>query len=554
MAPKTRDIQSLPNWLANDTRRTLRNVTFATLKTGIDGLDGILGGGIRYPDDAAAFACVAGGPGTGKTLLALEMVVRAWLTANDGTFLYYSVEHSPDSIQKKLAFDFDWFRSDAEIDTEPREVPNKLSLLATTAKNRSRLVLTQAKPAALTQKSARGTTVDIDWILAEIENQHRVSPVRMVVIDNVGLLLTDLEYFEKRATLLEIRRRLLESKIHGIFVMEEAHPRDLRLPSAEEFSTDLMLHLAFREETTDFKVRAIEISKARHQYYYRGIHHFSIAGRGITRDVYLGARNERGPGIHIYPSVAAQLSMARDEAQFAVPTRGDSPIDLGHPDLQRAFLEDSGPTRHSSTMLLAEPGTRATLLALRFLAAALKRGERALFVSTREDRDAIRRICQREPVLAACLGENGKFADNFRVVYLHPEFITPGKFTWDLIRLVRGGHAGATPLPVTRMAFDNIYQLSDRFPLIEDQRFVIAAILDMMRYEGVTPMFVDMVPPSDGNLANTFDPSPYLAGFDNVLHLFVDQAQKTSRAYFRVLKSTGNDYVGEAISIDWRRS
>ena len=86
-------------------------VTFATLKTGIDGLDGILAGGIRYPDDAAVFLCLAGGPGTGKTLLALEMVVRAWLSADDGsTFLYYSVEHSPESIHKKLEADFDWFR------------------------------------------------------------------------------------------------------------------------------------------------------------------------------------------------------------------------------------------------------------------------------------------------------------------------------------------------------------------------------------------------------------------------------------------------------------
>ena len=526
-------------------------VSFATLKTGIDGLDGILGGGIRYPDDAAAFACVAGGPGTGKTLLALEMVVRAWLSGDDGTFLYYSVEHTPDSIHKKLEFDFDWFRSGAEVTAEPREVPNKLVLQTGCDGHAKKLVLTQAKPAALTQKNARGTTVDIEWILAEIENHRLVAPVRMVVIDNVGLLLTDLEYFEKRATLLETRRRLLEDKIHGVFVMEEAHPRDLKLPSAEEFSTDLMLHLSFREEATDFKVRAIEISKARHQYYYRGAHHFSIAGRGITRDVYLGARNERGPGIHIYPSVAAQLSMARDHAQFAVPARGDAPIDLGHPDLQRAFLEGSGPTQCSSTILLSEPGTRATYLALRFLAAAVARGERALFVSTREDRDAIRRICQREEALTPCLGEGDRFADNFRVVYLHPEFITPGKFTWDLIRLVQGGHAGDGAQRVTRMAFDNIFQLQERFPLIRDQRFVIAAILDMLRYEGVTPLFVDMVPPS--GTAAAFDPSTYLVGFDNVLHMFFEREQQGSRPFFKVLKSVGNDFVGEPLSIEWRR-
>ncbi len=530
-------------------------MTFATLKTGIDGLDGILAGGIRYPDDAAAFVCIAGGPGTGKTLLALEMIVRAWLDAEPGsTFLYYSVEHSPESIHKKVASDFDWFRSGSDVVALPREVPGKLELRASHADGASRLVLTQARPASMQQKSARGTTVDIEWILAEIENQRLANPVRLVVIDNVGLLLTDLEYFEKRAALLETRRRLLEHGIHGVFVMEEAHPRDLRLPSAEEFSTDLMLHLSFHEEAADFKARAIEISKARHQYYYRGIHHFSIAGRGITRDVYLGARNERGPGIHIYPSVAAQLSMARDQAQFTVPPRGDTPIDLGHPDLNLAFLNDTGPSLRSSTMLLAEPGTRATFLALRFLAAGLRRGERVLFVSTREDRDAIRRICQREPVLrSVCLDANGKFAPDFRVVYLHPEFIAPGKFTWDLVRLCQGGHGGGASGPVTRMAFDNIYRLSDRFPLITEQRFLIAAMLDMLRYEGITPLLVDMIPPGANRGRADFDPSPYLVGFDNVLHVHFGPDEGGARPHFRVLKSVGNDYRQDPMPIEWRR-
>lgn len=531
-------------------------VSFATLKTGIDGLDGILGGGIRYPDDSAVFLCLAGGPGTGKTLLALELVVRAWLEGEDGaTFLYYSVEHTPESLEKKLAEDFDWFGADAEVTALPREVPGRLVLEAEGERGTTRLTVTQARPASLLQKSARGTMVDIEWILAEIENHQRAGPVSMVVIDNVGLLLTDLEYFEKRAALLETRRRLLESQIHGIFVMEEAHPRDLRLPSAEEFSTDLMIYLSFREETTDFKARAIEITKARHQYYYRGVHHFSVAGRGITRDVYLGARNERGPGIHIYPSVAAQLSMARDQARFTVPARGDETIELGHPDLDRAFLHGTGPAERSSTVLLAEPGTRSTYLALRFLAAGLRRGETVLLVSTLEDRDAIRRLCEREAALkATCLTEEGRFVPNFRVVYLHPEFISPGKFTWDLVRLCVGGHADGEASAVTRLAFDNIHCLSDRFPLIKQQRFLIAAILDMLRYRGVTPFFIDLVPPNHGRRQADFDPSPYLIGFDNVLHLYHEQRDQGSRPFLRVVKSIGNDYVQEGISVEWRRT
>ena len=536
-------------------RRSLPFV-FSYLKTGIDGLDGVLAGGIRYPTDSAAFVCIGGGPGTGKTLLALEVISRAFLDGDDGsTWLYYSVEHSPESIHKKLEADFDWFRTQAKVTAQPREIPGKLVLEAKTKRGTSRLILTQARPAALQRSQSRGTTVDIEWILAEIKNHQLAGDVAMVCVDNVGLLLTDLEYFEKRAALLEVRRQLLDSRIHGIFVMEEAHPRDLRLPSAEEFSTDLMLHLSFREEATDFKVRAMEILKARHQYYYRGVHHFSIAGRGITRDVYLGARNERGPGIHIYPSVAAQLSMARDQAEFTVPKRGDTPIDLGHPDLNRAFVAGTGPASLSSTVLLCEPGMRATFLALRFLAAGLKNGERALLVSTREDDDAIQTICQREESLRPwCLAKDGSFHKDFRVLYLHPEFITSGKFTWDLLRLVRGGHGNEGDRPVRRFAFDNIARLQDRFPLIQEQKFLVAALVDMLRYREVTPLLVDVMPPDATQAGSSFDPSPYLTGFDNVIQVFAESHAPGAPAKARVLKSVGNDYLGDAIALDWRKS
>jgi hypothetical protein len=203
--------------------------------------------------------------------------------------------------------------------------------------------------------------------------------------------------------------------------------------------------------------------------------------------------------------------------------------------------------------MLAEPGTRATFLALRFLAAGLSRGERVLFVSTREDRDSIRRICQREPALRPCLGPDGKFAPDFRVVYLHPEFIAPGKFTWDLVRLCQGGHADGEPKPVDRMSFDNIFRLQDRFPLIKEQRFLIAAMLDMLRYQGVTPLLVDMVPPGASRGRIDFDPSNYLTGFDNVVHLFFEQEEQGARPFFRVLKSVGNDYRPEPVPIEWRK-
>jgi hypothetical protein len=225
---------------------------FDVLKTGIDGLDAILGGGIRYPAESAAFVFVTGGPGSGKTVLTLELAVRAWLGAEDGsTCLYYSVEHSPESLRAKLEYDFDFYGSKADIRTLTQEVPNKLCLESRTDRGVSRLVLTQADAASLEERP-HGATVDVDWILAEIGNHRLAGPVHMACIDNVSLLLTDLDYYGKRTALLRTRRELMTHGIHGIFVQELADARDMRMPSAEEFSTDCLIDLSFSDELGSF--------------------------------------------------------------------------------------------------------------------------------------------------------------------------------------------------------------------------------------------------------------------------------------------------------------
>jgi hypothetical protein len=96
------------------------------------------------------------------------MVVRAWLDDRaGGTFLYYSVEHSPDSIHKKLEHDFDWFRARTRIAALPREVPNKLVLHTPDEATGSQLILTPgAAGGAAAEECARH------------HRRHRVDPRR----------------------------------------------------------------------------------------------------------------------------------------------------------------------------------------------------------------------------------------------------------------------------------------------------------------------------------------------------------------------------------------
>jgi len=523
---------------------------FEILPTGIDGLDALLGGGIRFPEGSAAFVFLTGETGTGKTLLGLEMLVRAWWRDDQGgrTFLFYSVEQTPKDIQKKLEYDFGgYFGAPGEIRLLDGENPHKLCLETDAPSGgRNLLVLTQANPS----QTNTGIRIDIGWIQAEIGNYERIDPVAMVCIDNVGLLLTGLDYLQKRSTLLQTRHELMRNRIHGIFIQEEDAQAGGRFPSAEELSTDVLIHLSF-EETNGFKARQIEILKARHQYYYRGSHHFSIAGKGVVRDQYLGARGERGPGTHIYPSVPAQLSIARDRSEFKVPPRGEKPIPFCVPSIGEAFLEGTGPTRLSSTIVLAEPGTRYTRLCLRFLAEGAKLGETSLLVSTKEDRNAVERICRRREGLAPLMTEDRTALNpSFRLLYLHPEFLSPGKFVSDILQMAQASKGERPEARASRLAFDNIYKLHGRFPLLEGEDFLVPALVDLLRYREVTSFFVDLVPRGSNPGELSIEPAFYLSSFDNVIHLFLKKVNGDYLTHARILKSIGNDFKRTSFPVD----
>jgi len=525
---------------------------FEKLATGIDGLDALLGGGIRYPSDTAAFVFISGQAGTGKSLLGLELLVRAFTSDDEGgrTFLFYSIEQSPSDLYKKLIFDFgNFFDAPREIVVVDKENPRKLCIETQSASgDTNRLVITQANPAA---NDDQGFDIDIEWIQAEIGNYGRASSVGMVCIDNVGLLLNDLDYFDKRAALIRTRSDLMLKGIHGIFIQEESAHGDSRFPTAEELSTDVLIHLNF-EETDNFKARTIEVLKARHQYYYRGAHHFSIAGRGMIRGLFLGARGERGPGAHIYPSVPAQLSIARDEGGVDLPPRGEEAMHIGPPEISKAFAEGSSPTDLSSTAILAEPGTRYTSFALRFLAEGVTHGDPGLLVSTKEDPDAIGRIVHAVDSLAALRSESPspgterRLSRLFRLLYLHPEFLSEGKFVSDIMRMCAAGPDPSEEPSVRRMAFDNVFQLSRRFPLLAGQDFLIPALLDLLRFKKVTPLFVNLIASGTREHELGINPAMQLATFDNVLHLFLKEEEvhgkTTLRSYVRILKSVGNDF------------
>ncbi len=103
---------------------------------------------------------------------------------------------------------------------------------------------------------------------------------------------------------------------------------------------------------------------------------------------------------------------------------------------------------------------------------------------------------------------------------------------------------------MSRLVFDNIFELGSRFPLLVNQHFMVRALLDLLRYAGITPMFIDLVPRSATPGQPAFDAAPYMTSFDNVLHLSLNDSEPGEpKPVIRALKATGMESLQNPIPL-----
>lgn len=115
-----------------------------------------------------------------------------------------------------------------------------------------------------------------------------------------------------------LHRDCVNGHVHTFLIMEEDLPEETyseRYDIAhrpEVFAADMVIRLGIRTYSTEYRERFLQIVKAKHQFYYRGKHHFSIISKGG------GGRKqeqEEERGIVIYPSIPMQLSLLQIEKQ-----------------------------------------------------------------------------------------------------------------------------------------------------------------------------------------------------------------------------------------------
>ena len=284
--------------------------------SGVEGLDGLLGGGLPR----GALALVVGAPGSGKTTLAVQIGFAA-ARAGRRVLLLTALSESTTKLIAHLRL-FDFFDEGAlgqgvQIHSLQAFLPH-------------------------------GLTTTAEEIRAEV----RRTRATLVVLDGFrGIRGADAQ--AARQFLYELSTGL-DALQATTLITSEAEPRDSML-FPEVTTADVLLGIHYRLDGMRHQ-RHIEAIKVRGAAPLPGLHSLTLSSAGARVAARLEAR-------------VAALEAPGDDS--ALPLGGRAAFGL--PELDA--LLDGGLTRDTPTLLLGSPGTGKTLLGLYFAVAGARAGE-----------------------------------------------------------------------------------------------------------------------------------------------------------------------------------
>ena len=306
---------------------------FPKTSTGIQGLDEITEGG--FPRGRPVLVC--GSAGCGKTLMAIQFLVKGITEYNEpGVFMSFE-ESAKDLSQnvRSIGFDLDKLTSDNKLRVDHVRI----------------------------ERSEIEETGEYDLEALFIRLNHAIESVgaKRVVLDTIESLFGGME---NAGILRSEMRRLfqwLKEKNITTIITGERGERTLTRHGLEEYVSDCVILLDFRV-IDQIATRRLRIVK------YRGSTH------GTNEYPFLIDQS----GISLVPITSLQL---------AHKTSSEI-ISTGLPALDKLF-KSSGVYRGSSILLTGSAGTAKTILASCFALSGCKRKERVLFISFEESPDQI---------------------------------------------------------------------------------------------------------------------------------------------------------------------
>lgn len=299
----------------------------ALLATGVPGLDEVLGGGLP----ALSFNLIAGGPGTGKTTMAMQLLFATATAQRPGLFITLLGETSLKMLRYQQCFDF--FASDA--------VGEQVHFLN------------------LSEEALGG---DLDAVLARIVQEVETLRPGMVVVDSFRSLVHAVETEAPNSSLERFVQRLALHlttwDITSLLIGEYQH-QELRNPV---FTVADGIFWLTQDVERNSVVRKLQVVKSRGVPHMPGLHTLKITTAGVQ----------------IFPRLPVGMGDARSAAKARLST-GIAGLD---------DLMGGGIPAGDSLVLTGPTGSGKTTFAMHFVLAGLEAGESAV-VAVFEERPEV---------------------------------------------------------------------------------------------------------------------------------------------------------------------
>ncbi len=401
------------------------------VKTGIDGLDKTLDGGI--PEGHVVL--LTGESGTGKTILSLQWLFEGWKKYEQPGIYISVTEPFTKAITNISTMDF--------YDSEPVESGN---LHFTDLRSMIELMEFGKKDGGVARE-------EVDELVNRIEELVDKTGARRMVIDSitaVGYMIDDKELF--RYLIFRLGTTLSGKKC-SIFLTSEARKGTSPF-HVEDFISDgiLNLHYTHGEQAV---IRKIEIAKMRGVDFKTGNSFFDISTEGIT----------------VYLKVPVNRKFAKTDFANRITT--------GIKDLDE-MLGGGYPKGHI-ILITGNTGTGKSTFGMQFLAEGLKDGEDGIFVNLEEPLPQVKKTAESHG------WDYEKYEEEGLLHYVSPELIDtyPDKFVYKILTVVDETDA-------KRLVLDSVSSLPSA-GLSEDKlREILLQLNSALKARGVTSVMTHL--------------------------------------------------------------
>jgi circadian clock protein KaiC len=316
--------------------RSLPSLDVSKAPTGIEGFDEITHGGLPL----GRATLVEGGPGSGKTIMALQSLVNGARLHNEpGIFVAF--EESSERIRSNAA-KFGW-----DLD----------------ALQKKKLFFLDAQPRAdLCQSGA----FDLRGMLAALEVKVREFGARRIVFDAVDMVLTLLnDPFAERREIFRLHEWLLDHGLTAILTSKAG---------GQESNAVKLPQFGFMQFMVDCAVLLNQ--EVRH----------GVSQRSLRVVKYRGSSFAENESPFLIGSAGLEVAGAREFDRTDTPVTNER---LSSGVARLDTMLGGGYYRAASILITGFPGTAKSTLSGAFAEAACERGERTLFVSFDSDANEV---------------------------------------------------------------------------------------------------------------------------------------------------------------------